>query len=203
MNNPKEIQALLLFSCCIVHPTVAIRKNFLIENNLYYNEEFECSQDFELWSRASKNANIAIIKQYGLMYRVHNQQASQYKRNIQLKYTNEILKLNALKISTDKSEKIIKTFKILSFLMDISEENYIEVSNMIDYIVQKNEIMDKKALQKVLYNRYFFLLFKSKILNRRLINIIKNSSVRKKIFQVYNFNFILWGIGKRIEEKWI
>ena len=45
----------------IVHGSVMVRKHVLEEHN-YYNEDFLCSQDYELWLRISKEYVIKNIK---------------------------------------------------------------------------------------------------------------------------------------------
>ena len=58
----------------LIHPTVMIRKTVLEEYP--YNEEFICSQDFELWSRIIEKYPIAIIPIVGIKYRIHDGQIS-------------------------------------------------------------------------------------------------------------------------------
>lgn len=198
MCKPNEIEAKLLFTCCIVHPTVAIRRDFLVDNNIFYNEKFVCAQDYELWSRCSRNANIAIIPKYGLLYRVHEKQASQSKREKQIQLTKEILNNNARKITDNKVDNVVKCFSVMSYLEDFNKENYLDISNTIDYIIDQNSDIDEKALKRIMYNRYFFLLLKNKLLSKEFKQIFKNKNIRKKVFKFYNFKFILWGLLKRM-----
>ena len=43
--RPQEVEIQLLYMNCMIHPTVMLRKSFLDENNIRYNEDFQCSQD--------------------------------------------------------------------------------------------------------------------------------------------------------------
>lgn len=71
-----DMACLQLFKCRIVHPSVMLRRSFLEEHGLRYNEEFRRSQDYELWSRVQEHGKIEIIPQILMKYRFHARQAS-------------------------------------------------------------------------------------------------------------------------------
>ena len=81
-----DINEQLFFRSSIVHPSVMIRRDFLMENGLLYNESFMCSQDFELWSRIVCNGKISIIPEVLMMYRTHESQISSSKAELQKEY---------------------------------------------------------------------------------------------------------------------
>lgn len=39
------------YKCCIIHPSVMFKKEFFVNNNLFYNSDFEYAEDYELWLR--------------------------------------------------------------------------------------------------------------------------------------------------------
>lgn len=82
----EEVNEQLFFRSSIVHPSVMIRRDFLIENGLLYNESFKCSQDFELWSRIVGKGRISIVPEVLMMYRTHETQISSTKSELQKEY---------------------------------------------------------------------------------------------------------------------
>ena len=57
MHNPKYIGSQLLYRTCLVHPAVAFRASIFKSENIRYDEEFLCAQDFEMWSKIYQNNN--------------------------------------------------------------------------------------------------------------------------------------------------
>ncbi len=60
----------------IVHPTAFFRTDFLKKNKLFYNEEYDKAQDYELWTRALRIGKLAVCKETVLYYRHHDAQIS-------------------------------------------------------------------------------------------------------------------------------
>jgi glycosyltransferase involved in cell wall biosynthesis len=94
------IPALLLFGPQIFHPTAFWRRESFSQNNLFYNETFGKSQDYELWARAAKFIKLANLKKVLLDYRVtegqiKDFQASAWRQNllnsVRLKLVEELL----------------------------------------------------------------------------------------------------------------
>lgn len=74
-----EVYTSLFYGNLIVHPSVMIRKNVLIKNNIFYDERFLCSQDYELWSRLKEFGKFHILNDVCLLYRIHDKQISSKK----------------------------------------------------------------------------------------------------------------------------
>ena len=69
-KDNKTIQTQLLFSSPLYHPTVIMRRNLILEHNLFYDEKFKHAEDFELWSRFAKYTKISNIQKPLLKYRI-------------------------------------------------------------------------------------------------------------------------------------
>lgn len=66
-----EINNRLIFYCCINNPTVMIRKNFFIKNNIRYKEECFVAEDYDFWVECIMNGGkIATLSKPNLIYRV-------------------------------------------------------------------------------------------------------------------------------------
>lgn len=182
LKSIDEIKIQILYKATLIHPTIMARKEVFQE--FQYNEKFIYAQDFEMWSRVSEKYDISILPIIGLKYRVHSKQASTQKKEKQAKLSMETIKNNSKKITGKYEERICKTLYILGGRQKLTKKNCTEVSKNIDYIIENNKKYNTKVLEKVLYNRFFELIIKNRILNF-------NFSVLKKCFKIYNFNEIL------------
>jgi len=63
---------LLLEGNVLGHPAVMLRKNVLEEHSLSYDEHFSSSQDYDLWVRMSAFTRLAILPEFLIIYRIHN-----------------------------------------------------------------------------------------------------------------------------------
>lgn len=75
---PQELRrvSLLFGNFGIFHPSAFFRIDFLRKNNLFYDEKYEKSQDYELWTRAFRIGKIAVCREPVLYYRFHDGQIS-------------------------------------------------------------------------------------------------------------------------------
>lgn len=59
-TDSAELAASLLFTCELCHSTVMMRRETLLENQLFYDARFQ-AEDYELWTRAINATQIANI----------------------------------------------------------------------------------------------------------------------------------------------
>ena len=178
----EQIKIQLLYMATLIHPTVMIRKTVLEEYP--YNEEFVCSQDFELWSRIIEKYPIAIIPIVGIKYRIHDGQISIQRKQKQAELSKKVIYENSKKITGKYEEKICKTMYVLGMREKLTRQNYKEISKNIDYIIEQNHTYEPKELKKVLYNRFFTLMLMNRI-------IPLNINAVKKCLKGYNFKYIM------------
>ena len=120
----------LLADACFAHPTVIIRKSILVTNNLWYNENFAPAEDYKLWFDVSLKSDLANLPEVLLKYRIHSQQITRRKREIQKKATDAIRKL-----------------VIQDFLGHTIEENDFVLHNTLftnDYILSKSYVIEAR-----------------------------------------------------------
>jgi len=84
-TSKEDVKIDILFNNPLAHPSVMFRKQDFVNQNLYYDETLNTSQDQELWYRVSKELEIANMPQVLLNYRVHDNQVSSAKKEIQRK----------------------------------------------------------------------------------------------------------------------
>jgi glycosyltransferase involved in cell wall biosynthesis len=71
-----SIKATLLFKCSIAHPSVMLRKSAI--QGFYFDSSYKHAEDYELWTRLSKNLKLFNIQEVLLLYRMHSDQVSQF-----------------------------------------------------------------------------------------------------------------------------
>ena len=195
-NKTYEKKAELFIYNRIIHPSIMIRKSFIENNNIIYNENFKYAQDYELWARCCMSTNIYVIPKVCLKYRIHNAQISTAKVKEQNELCKNIYLSNLKRLSDNFKEEDIKYLLYLSkkdTTTNISKKDIqIFINNIIELNKEKN-IYDSKSLRKILYYRYFvsnlkrlnflefiYCIFEANLIGlyiRKKIKIIKNKNV--------------------------
>ena len=104
-DNPDVAKCMLLFGCCIVHPSVMIRKSIL-ETGLSYSSLYPHAEDYALWVHIAQNYEITNIPEVLLKYRKSGGQVSSQYAGEQLQTTFKIQReqINALGIEPTEEE---------------------------------------------------------------------------------------------------
>lgn len=193
-----------LFSVGITHPSVMIRKKFLEENKLEYNENFRKSQDYELWVRMSKKGAIFYeLPEYLLLYRTScNQASAPGKNKDQVKNANIIKSklLSELGLISSKDNLLIHNY--LSYANPhlskvVSLENVFKWKEQILKANKEKEIYDDEILRQVIACKWLDCLF------IYFINVEKFKSIKLtfKSIDKYLFNAFILRIKKCIEKR--
>ena len=164
-RKSKYVISKLFFVNIIAHPSVMFRRKSIFSKNLFYNEKFKYSQDFELWNR-NNNVVIEILPYIGIYYRIHNNQISSYKKNEQKKFYRLTLIRNLKNLCIDPSN--------IDFLFILNGKkkswNYRKVYNFIIEVLNNNLRLKKydfDAFDLVLKKQYIIYSIKNKqILNK-------------------------------------
>jgi len=70
-KHDTEIKSHLIFKSPFAHPSVIIRKNVLLDNNIFYDTTLKASQDYALWVSLSELTKFANLEKVLLQYRLH------------------------------------------------------------------------------------------------------------------------------------
>ncbi|MDO7135393.1 glycosyltransferase family 2 protein [Algibacter lectus] len=81
----EQIKTGLLKDSCIGHPTAMIKLSVLQQHNINYNKAYEPAEDYDLWVRLSQVGQLHNIQEVLFLYRVHDNQVSITKKEIQRK----------------------------------------------------------------------------------------------------------------------
>ena len=185
-----------IFTCPFDHPTIMFRKDFFVDNNLFYDEKRSHVEDWELWLRAfEKGLKVGVIPEILYKHRWYNGQAGQNQKTIDM--MRDLVRKNFEKLNvslTDDELVYVSPWqgkvegKKLKRLKSIYEE---ALKNNL-----KLKIYDQDCLKKVFDYRLEEAttgILSSMILDTSKIDE-KNSSTLKRLF-------LKSRIGKRINNK--
>lgn len=125
----------------IMHPTAFIRREFLIEHSIIYDEAIEKAQDYKLWVEClSKGGRISVFPEVLLYYRRHAGQITEDKNGEQRKF-----------------QKIIQESLIKEIYPEISERELYLFCNKEEQVQNAEEFIGlcKKIEDKNIYNKKY------------------------------------------------
>lgn len=163
---PETMKIMLLKSNCICHPTMFIRKEAIFHYDLFYNESFHYSADYEFLTKAVDVVNIRIFPEILLMYRRHANQISSAKFGQQTEFAAQI-RLNYIKktgvyLTMNENKVFEKLFCSVISKSEISVLKYIKV---VEKIIAANKVscyFERKALASLLAQRLLYIIRLSK-----------------------------------------
>lgn len=102
---PDEVKCMLLFGCCIAHPSVMIRRT-IVEAGLRYSPLYPHAEDYALWVQIAQTYEIANIPEVLLKYRRSESQLSTKYAGLEMGMTLKIQReqINALGIEPTEEE---------------------------------------------------------------------------------------------------
>lgn len=169
IENDEDIKTFLLFNSPFANPSMMFRKNFFIENNLFYSEKINFGEDYNLWIDAVfAGAKTANLNDLLMIYTRRKNQLSKTKQNNQIM----ILK-NIYKEMFKKMELSFSTEEI-DLHYNIYSENFSSINDLkiiedwFDKIITQNK--NKKIFneEKLLLKKEFYIKKFKKIKNRLL-----------------------------------
>jgi glycosyltransferase involved in cell wall biosynthesis len=185
LSDSEDIKAQLLFNSGVAHPTVIMRKSFLIKNNLFYRNQY-IEEDYDLWTRISETGKITNIKHVLLYYRLHESNLMIQNKANKKSTVNEIRKRQLEKLGLQPQESDMFVHNSIICPSEIAIEQFLlEHKNWLEIIMKKNDsckIYSSKSLKKILYMRWYNICG----LNANRIKISAQIFRKSKIFSEYS-----------------
>ena len=129
----------------VFHPTVMIRKKFLIENKLHY-ENYPYAEDYKLWIEIAKKGGIFYVESQPLLYyRISETQITQKKREEQIKTSEKIL-LEVLYYLIEKNKNDFPELMLIFEALDKLREKEMVPFNGLVEVFQKIFHLNKSRL---------------------------------------------------------
>lgn len=183
----ETIKSRLLFNSPLAHPTVIIRKEILVENDLFYNEEIIYSQDYDLWTRAIKKMKFANISKILLYYRV---QESTSKKDKQKEISNKLrlVQIRELGITPTKDE--FEIYESLCYYnIELNKKNINRAKSWLEKLKDANskmKIYPEPSFSNVLGSYWFFVCYNSAYSGLDSWNLYYSSKLNKFVNLSYS-----------------
>ena len=195
-TNADQLKAELIFSSCIAHPTVMIRKNILEKYNLKYDLNFAGAEDYCLWWEIAKVSKIATLPDILLNYRMHESQVTKVKDS---KYYNMMKALmdnrfKDINFDATKEEKTVFMNYCLGRYSIFTQDNIHEFIRCLNNILKNNK-----------NNNYFNQNKLQKIFELAILYVINNSNlsnIQKKQCYKYAVSRGIFTLLTRIKVKY-
>ncbi|MGE5390805.1 MAG: glycosyltransferase family 2 protein [Deltaproteobacteria bacterium] len=157
-TEPAMIHAGLLFQNQLGHPTVIMRREWILGHRLFYDPDFLEAEDYKLWTRCARHFPLGNLGEVLLMYRWHDSQASQAHSNIQRKYHGLVCRDELRRLGVEASEDELALHLAISFLELAPEEGSLTACRQwLHRLWLANQISNHyqpDALMNVLDNRW-------------------------------------------------
>ncbi|MCF6308043.1 MAG: glycosyltransferase [Flavobacteriaceae bacterium] len=175
----KDILQQMVFVNPMVHPSVMIRKNILIENK--YDADMVPSEDYDLWSRLIFLGDFYNIQEPLLYYRDHGNSQTTKRRKEQLFKNVAIFEFILKKLGfTDEIVKAESLFNFASHNYSIPGKKIKELINWFDKLKQANtKLTSNKKFNEIADNN----------LNNYLVSYFINQKTSKKIIPFLYLKF--------------
>jgi glycosyltransferase involved in cell wall biosynthesis len=139
----------LLFNTCFAHPAVIIRKSLLDGHKLRYDEEYRGLEDFELWYRISRYADLINLSFPLLRYRKHKSQETQ---NVSLRVVTKLQEF-----LSDRVSEFVSLRKEELYLIDaysrcdwgiFNNENIYTLLSIFSRIIKSKPVVQDKGFKR-------------------------------------------------------
>ena len=193
----EEYRIRLLFANIplLVHPTVILRRDFLIKNNLRYSKEeaFRYAEDYEMWTRCADCGKAGILKKTVLKYR-----DSQTENRISVRYADSMLLciqniqkkcLGRLGIDDTQFQ-----FELNYLLLSFRKPYDLRYKQWMELILKQNKkhkIYEQKTLRRLFHDRWYSIVYHG---------IAREKTYRRKLRCF--LTFYPDGYFRYLKEKW-
>lgn len=149
IENDEEIKAALLFDAQIANPLAMFRRESFSEKNLFYSEDINLCEDYELWLNTMlAGLKLANINQVLMIYTRRPGQLTKSRTQKQIDTIKHVYKKALTKFGLNPTQEEIELHHNINCrnFIDLSEE---EVSNWFSKLIEQaktNGLCSEKSL---------------------------------------------------------
>lgn len=146
IETDEDIKVELLFNSQFANPLVMFRKNIFVEKGLFYPENINFGEDYQLWIDAMiAGIKMANLQDILMIYTRHKNQLSKTKEDQQIFILKSIYKKMLSNFSIDATQDELDLhYKINSEQFNLLEPE--DVSVWFDKIIVNNKIINNQKL---------------------------------------------------------
>lgn len=187
MRGQQQVE-LFFKNAGLPHPSVMLRKSFLDEHKIRYNESYKKAQDYRLWVECVKYTRLYCLPEILLMYRCHEKQISSSSGEEQT-YYKELIKFEQLSLLGIKPDDLEKEIHLKFCDDNIPQNQEKEMLCWAKKLYKSNcqkQYFEKKAFAYGLYVKVY-------------INLKTNNKITKllKSLAVFNVDVLRYFIFKK------
>ena len=195
-TNADQLKSELIFSSCIAHPTVMIRKKILGKYNLKYDLNYAGAEDYCLWWEIAKVSKIATLPDILLNYRMHESQVTKVKDSKYYNMMRELMenRFKDIDFYATEEEKTVFMNYCLGRYSIFTQDNIYEFIRCLNNILKNNK-----------NNNYFNQNKLQKIFELAILYVINNSNlsnIQKKQCYKYAVGTGIFTLLTRIKVKY-
>lgn len=202
-RNPvsfEEIKIKLFFDSPLWHPTVAIRKSVLVNNNIYYDLDYEHCEDYKMWYDLSKVSIIRNIDKILLLYRIHDNNHSRNQPNLKKLrmqiYSESIFNRNHQIYDPDLHNLL------MSYHGDIINEKLLEIKKWLYTLKEENKRLN--YFPQILFEKYIKQKFRHCLIRNYYTNLHNSGGYKSKnikyFFDVFITMFFFHSVSQTLKE---
>ncbi len=158
-TESEKIKSKLLFSPVMVHPTVMMRHDLMLDNGLFYRTHFEEGEDYELWYRFSQCCRMANVPEPLVLVRMHRDQKHQRCDEFLDRWGNVVRREAIRALGIEPTDQDIELHQSLCRGNYQGSPDYIKrVEQWLCTLTDANRssrVLDDGALREVLYEIWF------------------------------------------------
>lgn len=205
-NYSKKYRSVLLFfrNSGLIHPTYMLKRQFLEDNGIVYDEHFRKAQDYRLWVECTKYSKINCLPKIEFLYRRHFSQISTSGKSSQDAYRDEIRLMQLKKLVYDSSESE-KALHLRLCNRKLMKDDVDGLKKWCEKLLKENQskmIYDPFILKGILYSESLTAIIKLRNelgFRRTCASAFKFVSLEGMSINLYNRTvFVLNLVKKRI-----
>jgi len=189
LEKDADIRLGMLFNSKLANPAAMFRKDVFIEKNLFYPENINFGEDYQLWLDAMfAGVKMANLKDVLMIYTRRKNQLSNAKAETQVSILKEIYRGIFSRLGVEYSQKEIDLHHNI-YLENFASMPIEDVSNWFDKIIEKNKISR--------------ILDEEKLLKKKNSVIIAIKKLKSRIFKlkIGNYNLCIYKPCQILLEK--
>lgn len=200
-SNSKEITAIRMLFCNagVVHSTAILRKEFLDEHKIIYDERIKKAQDYALWKDiVIAGGKIEVIQDILVKYRIHSGQITNQCSAEQISCIKEIMSIqykHYFNLDIDDNERNLN----FAFYRECGSVNVAELEKFLKKVIHTNK--KKRVFNQNLFEREILSIW----LYDAIVEIIKHRRtgfLRSSIFvKSLSPAVITYTLKKRYADK--
>ena len=155
VTESAKIKSKLLFWPVMIHPTVMMRRQLIVDKGLFYRADFKEGEDYELWFRFSQCCRMANMREPLVLVRMHDDQKHRCFDDSQDEWGNRVRREAIRALGIEPSREDIELHLSLCRRGFRKSRDYVNrVEDWLCRLLDANErsrVLDTDTLAQVLF----------------------------------------------------